>query len=185
MFASPPYKAEKEYVIHSFTPLDHKQEFRCIQESINKAKIEITVNKIHGTRANITNMLTQNRPGALHFSGHVLSKDEIKKRNVESEAFTNEEIAEIYKRGHALVLEDDSYLGEYFHADELERIVEKNQIRLDFVFMESHYSECSAEIFINAGALNVICIDKSTKIDEHIILQFASNFYSSVWKQGS
>lgn len=63
MFASPPHKflgetKDFEKKIQPFAPLNHLEEFRRIKESIKKANIEITVNKIHGTLLNMNKLLT-------------------------------------------------------------------------------------------------------------------------------
>jgi hypothetical protein len=53
-------------------------------------------------------------PGAIHFSGHGLTAGEIKKDNQNNQGFTmmtDEDIEEVFKKGDAIVMEDDRCLA--------------------------------------------------------------------------
>ena len=54
---------------------------------------------------------------------------------------------EIYRKGDALLMEDDQCLGKYLFADELSKMVEESGVKLDFVFMANCHSEFAAKIF--------------------------------------
>jgi hypothetical protein len=74
MFASPSYleipcsNMENKRVY--FPRLDCMEEYKRIKESVIRAKIEISVHKVHGTADNFHKCLDSERPGAIHFSGH-------------------------------------------------------------------------------------------------------------------
>jgi len=86
MFASPAYLEIPLLNMDSkkvkYPRLDCTEEYKRIKDSVIKAKIEITVTKLHGTPSNFQKCLTDDRPGAIHFSGHGVTADEIKKENV-------------------------------------------------------------------------------------------------------
>ena len=80
-----------------------------IIKSVKKAKVEVTVNKVHATVFNFREMLEIERQGAIHFSGHGVTRDEIRETNVKFKPATlmsNVAIEEIYQKGDALVFEN-------------------------------------------------------------------------------
>ena len=77
------------------------------------------MSKVHGTQCNFRQILEEQRPKAIHFSGGGITDAEIKQQNEEKMTMTQEEITRIYKKGHALLLEDKDYL----YADELQKML--------------------------------------------------------------
>jgi len=81
------------------------------------------VNKVHGTPTKFIDYMKKQRPRSIHFSGHVVLANEIKKD----------------LHGDALLLEDENCInGHYLYADELSRLITS---KLDFVFMGENYDE--------------------------------------------
>ena len=60
---------------------------------------------------------------------------------------TPEDIDKIYKKGDALVMENDNCLAEYMYADELKQKIADSNTNFDFVFMATCHSEFAARIF--------------------------------------
>jgi hypothetical protein len=85
MYASPPYrKIESSAGFKKsceFPLLNNREEYRKIKQSLKKAKIELTLHKVHGTVENLRKVLDQERPGIIHFSGHGVTAEQIKKEN--------------------------------------------------------------------------------------------------------
>jgi hypothetical protein len=77
-----------------------------IKESVNDAKIELTVHKVHATHINFENkVLEEIRPGAIHFSGHGVTAQEIRTENIKMQ-MEEDEVERIFKKGDALVMEN-------------------------------------------------------------------------------
>ena len=73
MFASPAYipvKHRSGFERINLDPLSYREEYHRIKQSIKTSKIKITVHKVHGTPENLRQTLHKQRPGAIHFSGH-------------------------------------------------------------------------------------------------------------------
>jgi hypothetical protein len=78
MFASPSYLKLQSGKVETkipFAQLKYQDEYRCIKDSVKKAKVEVVVHKVHGTFFNLRETLEKQRPGAIHFSGHGLTKE--------------------------------------------------------------------------------------------------------------
>jgi hypothetical protein len=97
----------------------------------------------------------------------------------------DDEIEYIYKKGDALVLEDENCEAQYLYADQLRYIVYNSGAHLDFVFMANCHSEFAARIFLQAGAHHVIGINKDRKISDETVLTFTHTFYTKLWKERS
>jgi len=65
---------------------------------------------VHGTVENFREVLERERPGAIHFSGHGLSADQIRQQNRDNN-MSEEEIETIYQKGDAIIMEDKLCLG--------------------------------------------------------------------------
>jgi hypothetical protein len=65
---------------------------------------------VHGTVENFREVLERERPGAIHFSGHGLSADQIRQQNRDNN-MSEEEIQTIYQKGDAIIMEDKLCLG--------------------------------------------------------------------------
>lgn len=65
---------------------------------------------MHGTVENFREVLERERPGAIHFSGHGLSADQIRQQNRDNN-MSEEEIQTIYQKGDAIIMEDKLCLG--------------------------------------------------------------------------
>ena len=62
------------------------------------------------------------RPGALHFSGHGVLAEDIKKELIsikDTIIMSEEEIEEIYNKGDALIVEDGNCTAKYLHSEDL------------------------------------------------------------------
>jgi hypothetical protein len=84
MFASPSHLLiSTQSTTHQvpFDPLSYRKEYRLIKDSLKRAKKEITVHKVHGTQFNFSEVLEKQRPGAIHFSGHGVTAEQIRKQN--------------------------------------------------------------------------------------------------------
>ena len=66
--------------------------------------------QVHGTVKNFREVLERERPGAIHFSGHGLSADQIRQQNRDNN-MSEEEIETIYQKGDAIIMEDKLCLG--------------------------------------------------------------------------
>ena len=72
------------------------------------------LHKVHGTPEKFAEMLEKQRPGAIHFSGHGVTAEQIRKENIKFKAFTlmsDSTIEEIFQKGDALVLENSQCKG--------------------------------------------------------------------------
>jgi hypothetical protein len=139
---------------------------------VSEAKIEVTVHKVHATHVNFEcKVLEEIRPGAIHFSGHGMTADEIKEENIKLQ-MEESEINRIFKKGDAIVMENQSCLAEYLFADDLRKMTQTANIELDFVFMATCHSQFAAQIFKDAGAKHVIGINRDDKIVDEAILTF-------------
>ena len=122
------------------------------------------MHKIHGTEFNLRRIFIDQRPGAIHFSGHGITAEEIRAENVRMKSFTaqsDESIDEVYNRGHALVMENNRCLGQYLYESDLKKIIKDSETKLDFVFMATCHSEFAAKIFLKAGATHVIGVNQN------------------------
>ena len=54
---------------------------------------------------------------------------------------TEEQINEEYKKGDALVMEDEDCLAKYVYQKDLKELVKNTGVKLDFVFMATCHSE--------------------------------------------
>jgi len=59
-----------------------------------------------------------------------------------------------------LVLENEDGSGQLISSQKLKMILDVCNSKLDVVFLSSWYSENQAEVFLNAGAQHVVCIQK-------------------------
>jgi hypothetical protein len=94
-------------------------------------------------------------PGALHFSGHGVTKDDVKAELLAVKKFTmmsDDEIEQTYQKGDALVIEDNNCMGKYLFADDLKLYIDRSGVRLNFVFIAACHSQFAAEIFLKAGS---------------------------------
>ena len=56
-------------------------------------------------------------------------------------------------------MENERYLAEYLHVEDLKKMVKAGSTTLDFVFMATCHSEFATKIFLEAGAHHVIGIN--------------------------
>ena len=91
MFASPSYipvvslGTEKKI---PFPALQYQEEYQLIKDTLRKEKKEVILHKVHGTPEKFAEMLEKQRPGAIHFSGHGVTAEQIRKENYKFKAFT-------------------------------------------------------------------------------------------------
>jgi hypothetical protein len=112
------------------------------------------------------------RPLGIHFSGHGI-------RN-------NEESVGDYHFQHATegdfllfeTIEGDSQL---VSRDELKRLILATKTNLDFVFLANCHSEFVGNIFREAGARHVICINHENEVADEAVLSFTEAFYDAVF----
>ena len=91
MFASPSYIPLEggSLDIHiKMAPLKHREEYKYIKESLKKAQKDVTLHKVLGTVYNLREVLEKNRPGAIHFSGHGMTAEEIKREHLSHQGAT-------------------------------------------------------------------------------------------------
>jgi hypothetical protein len=75
---------------------------------------------VNATLQNLTHFFKSHRPGAIHFSGHAVSAEDIRKENKSLQPLTDQsdtEIEQIYLQGDALVLENEKCEAQYLHAE--------------------------------------------------------------------
>lgn len=155
---------------------------------MKKARKEIIVHKVHGTFANLQDILERQRPGAIHFSGHGVTKEEIREESLKMQDFTlktKKQIEDDFEKGDAIVLEDDNCLARYIYQTDLQELVKNTGVKLDFVFMATCHSETAAKVFLDSGAHHVIAIHRSKAIHDEAVLTFTRSFYNSLWREGS
>jgi hypothetical protein len=148
---------------------------------VKKARKEIVVHKIHGTFENLCDILERQRPGAIHFSGHGVTREMIRDENYKQQEFTlktKDQINEEFEKGDALVMEDEECLAKYVYQKDLKELVKNTGVKLDFVFMATCHSETAARIFLKSGAKHVIAIDRSEAIYDEAVLTFTKSFYT-------
>jgi hypothetical protein len=56
-------------------------------------------------------------------------------------------------------MENERFLAEYLHVEDLKKMVKETNVTLDFVFMATCHSEFATKIFLDAGAHHVIGIN--------------------------
>ena len=81
------YAVSEKFETKDFVSLNYKKEFEIIQKTLNSAKVQVCLHKIHGTldltqkTNNLNLQLEKLKPGALHFSGHGVTAEEIEADN--------------------------------------------------------------------------------------------------------
>ena len=117
-------------------------------------------------------------PRAIHYQGHAVCADQIREQN--RETMSEAEVAEIYEKGPALILEDERCCAEYLHQGDLTKML---QNKLDLVFMSECHSELAAKIFLDSGASHVIGVKNN--ISDAAVSKFTSTFYKNLWQDSS
>lgn len=105
-------------------------------------------------------------PYILHFIGHGIKTSHFPKK-------------EDY-----LVLENDDGSGQLISSAKLKMIIDVCNAKLDTVFLSSCYSESEADVFLNAGANHVICIQRDKKVTDQACISFSSAFYTALFSEG-
>ena len=117
-----------------------------------------------------------------------MTREQIRSENQGLQPFTQQskaDIEAIYRKGDALVLEDENCLAQYLYADDLKQMVERSGVALDFVFMATCHSESAARIFLEAGSHHVIGINRDKAVQDEAVLTFSKSFYSKLWRERS
>ncbi|CAI2358952.1 unnamed protein product [Moneuplotes crassus] len=118
-----------------------------------------------GTSMNFISSVSKN-PYVLHFIGHGISNQEIKG-----------------KKEDCLVLENEDGSGQLVSSQKLKMILDVCNSKLDVVFLSSCYSENQSEVFLNAGAQHVVCIERSKKVMDEACIKFSSVFYQALFNE--
>ena len=93
---------------------------------------------------------------------------------------SEEEATEIYKKGAALILEDERCGAEYLYQEDFAKMVHS---KIDLVFMSECHSETAAKIFLDSGASHVIGVKNG--VDDGVLTTFTETFYQKLWQDGS
>lgn len=123
------------------------------------------------TVSNMRSVITDG-PIALHFSGHGIQNTP---ENIGSDYFLNK------GKGNILLLEDEQGMSQYFFEQDLKRMIEMTQTIFEVVFVSSCHSQFAGEVFLNAGAKHVICIQGREKISDKASLRFSRVFYETLF----
>ena len=107
-------------------------------------------------------------PSAIHFCGHGV------KNNEENFGYTKND-----RVGDYLIFEDQYGAAEYVSCQTISKLLGKLKKKLDFVFVASCHSKLVGEVFLNAGALHVICVKRDERILDKACQIFTRAFYNS------
>ena len=132
--------------------IDIVNEWKTVQEILPESKREIKFMKTSASLEKIGVVFDRN-PMAIHFCGHGVKNTE--------ENFgmgSNEEV------GDFLIFEDQFGGADFVSCMTLSKLLNKLKNKLQFAFVASCHSKFLGEVFLNAGALHVICVKREEKI---------------------
>jgi hypothetical protein len=113
-------------------------------------------------------------PSALHFSGHGIKNT--------PENF-GKDFNIVKNDGNFLVFEDNLGEAQYVSEKQLKQILDSSGAMLDVVFVASCYSRFAGEIFLNAGAKHVVCVQEGSKISDMASIIFTQAFYHGLFSE--
>lgn len=149
--------------------IDYQREFSNVQEAISLTHNHIKYRKICATHNNFLSILSEGT-FVLHFSGHGAKYDE--------ELFPKEFNPGLNKNlGDFLIFENDDGEAFFLPEEDLKRILEKSEAKLELVFVASCHSEKTGKVFHRAGVKHVICIRENEKISDEAQIYFSKKFY--------
>lgn len=135
-----------------FNEIDINNEVKTLQEILPESKREIKFMKSPASLEKIGVIFDRN-PRAIHFCGHGV------KNNEENFGLVaNEEV------GDFLVFEDQFGGADFVSCMTLSKLLNKLKNKLHFAFVASCHSKLVGEVFLNAGALHVICVKREERI---------------------
>lgn len=176
LFASPllmPSKSDEDGKIQSLAidRLDCKEEYQTLVSAFKKGNRAIRHMKCVATLRNLENVLNA-KPRVLHLSAHgviMIGKFEEDKDYVISPSF----------REYYILFENEMGCGNHVHPKALADLLAKHQSLPEVVFVSSCHSKYIGQVFLAAGALHVICVDRLEAIAEDVATFFAETFYNS------
>jgi len=117
-------------------------------------------------------------PLGIHFSCHGFKGDnQLIKRSKKLKG---------HKNGDCLLFEDNLGAGVYFWEEEVKKVlssieVDHQQLRLDFVVINSCHSENIGKTFASYGADHVICITRLKALNDKAAALFSRTFYGHLF----
>lgn len=149
--------------------IDHAKEFNGVLDCLAKTGMRINYSKVQATNDKITATLAEG-PVAIHFSGHGLRGQK-----------SNNNFAAQHAQGY-LVLEDMNARAQYLPDSQLRNMIDASN-KPEFVFVASCHSQFAGNIFHEAGAKHVICVQEHTQISDEASICFSKNFYTQLFSQ--
>lgn len=148
-----------------FNEIDINNEVKTLQEILPESKREIKFMKSPASLDKIGVIFDRN-PRAIHFCGHGV------KNNEENFGLVaNEEV------GDFLVFEDQFGGADFVSCMTLSKLLNKLKNKLHFAFVASCHSKLVGEVFLNAGALHVICVKREERILDKACQIFTKGFF--------
>lgn len=126
--------------------LNFHNDINNITNALEGGKNQVNYSIRMGTSMNFISSVSKS-PYVLHFIGHGISNHE-----------------SYGKKEDCLVLENEDGSGQLVSSQKLKMILDVCNSKLDVVFLSSCYSENQSEVFLNAGARHVVCIQRNKKV---------------------
>ncbi|CAI2386019.1 unnamed protein product [Moneuplotes crassus] len=145
--------------------LDFHNDINHITTAIEGGNNQVNYSIQMGTPMNFISSISKS-PYVLHFIGHGISNHET-----------------YGKKEDCLVLENKDGSGQLVSSRKLEMILDVCNFKLDVVFLSSCYSENQADVFLNAGAKHVVCIQRNKKVMDEACIKFSSAFYQALFSE--
>lgn len=82
-----------------------------------------------------------------------------------------------------MLLETDTCEGTLVSRDKLKELVEKTKCDLEFVVVLTCHSQDQGEIFLQAGARHVVCIDRDFEVLDAAAVTFTDTFYKLIFQE--
>ena len=157
-------------------PLNFQKEFLKIKDSMESAKVKLKLTKRQCTTDTLNEILAKN-PMGIHFSGHGLLN------NVTE---LGQELFKMYEgQGNFLLLESEDGSGNLVSTQTLKEMIQKNYCSeaLQLVVVATCHSEFVGEIFQEAGAKHVICIQQQNEVEDDAVITFTDSFYGLLFNK--
>lgn len=135
-----------------FNEIDIINELKTLQEILPESKREIKFMKSSASLDKIGVIFDRN-PRAIHFCGHGVKNSEENFGLVSNE-----------EDGDFLIFEDQFGGADFVSCMTLSKLLNKLTNKLHFAFVASCHSKLVGEVFLNAGALHVICVKREERI---------------------
>lgn len=148
--------------------VDYRGESDTVKRILSTSPNPIMYKPFVATQKGFSDCLSM-KPKALHFCGHGIKNDKGKYFMASKDLV-----------GDCLVFEDDEGKADFKSAVQISRLLQQNKQEhaLEFVFVASCHSSIVGEVFRDAGAKHVICVDQEEKILDEACIRFTESFYT-------